>query len=63
MNEYVVRGVQLFLAAVLLVMTVTRFSWNHIGQNIINFTAVGIFGVGFDNLIMLYRAYLNKQSF
>jgi len=63
MNQYVVRGVQWLIAAILLGFTITRFSWNQIGQNIINLTAVGIFVLGLDNLIMAYRAYLNKQSF
>ena len=63
MKNYIIRGSQIFLAMILLVLSITRFSWNHIGQNIINLTAVGIFCMGWDNLIMLYRTYLNKQSF
>jgi hypothetical protein len=62
MNEYAPRIVQLVLAVPLLVLTITHFYWNKIGQNIINFTAVAIFVVGLDNIIMLYRFYLNKQS-
>jgi hypothetical protein len=63
MNDYILRGSQLFVAVILLILTITRFQWNHIGQNIINLTAVGIFSLGLDNLIMIYRTYLNKQSF
>jgi hypothetical protein len=63
MNTYLIRGSQIFIAIILLIFSITRFSWNHIGQNIINLTAVAIFCVGLDNLIMLYRTYLNKQSF
>lgn len=63
MNSKIVRGVQLFLAVVLFTLTATRFTWNHIGQNIINLTAVGIFILGLDNLLMVYRAYINKPSF
>jgi hypothetical protein len=62
MNEYAPRIVQLVLAVPLLVLTITHLYWNKIGQNIINFTAVAIFVVGLDNIIMLYRFYLNKQS-
>lgn len=63
MNEYIVRGVQVFIAIILFALTISRFAWNHIGQNIINLTAVGIFLLGFDNLCMIYRFYINKQSF
>jgi len=63
MNEYILRGGQILIAVILLVLTITRFSWNHIGQNIINLTATSIFVLGVDNLLMLYRAYINKQSF
>lgn len=62
MNDYIVRGSQLFIAFILLVLTIIRFSWNHIGQNIINLTAVGIFILGLDNLVIVYRTYLNKQA-
>ena len=62
MNDYIVRGSQLFIAFILLVLTIIRFSWNHIGQNIINLTAVGIFVFGLDNLVIVYRTYLNKQA-
>lgn len=63
MNEYIIRGVQIFIATILLIFTITRFTWNHIGQNIINLTAVGIFVLGLDNLLMIYRTYINKKSF
>jgi hypothetical protein len=63
MNEYIVRGGQLLIAIILFALTVSRFSWNHIGQNIINLTAVGVFILGVDNLLMVYRAYINKQAF
>lgn len=63
MNEYIVRGGQLLIAIILFAMSMSRFSWNHIGQNIINLTAVSVFIVGVDNLLMVYRAYINKQSF
>lgn len=63
MYEYVIRGSQLFIALILLILTITRISWNQIGQNIINFTAVAIFVLGLDNLIMVYRIYINKMSF
>lgn len=62
MYEYLIRGSQLFVALILLILTITRFSWNHIGQNVINLTAVGIFVIGLDNMVMLYRIYVNKQS-
>ena len=63
MNELIIRGVQIFIATILLVFTITRFTWNHIGQNIINLTSVGIFILGLDNILMIYRTYINKKSF
>lgn len=63
MNEYFVRGGQVLIGLILLTLTIIRFSWNHIGQNIINLTAFSIFLVGLDNIIMVYRLYINKPSF
>lgn len=62
MKEYAPRIVQLVIAIPLLILTITHFYWNKIGQNIINLTAVAIFIVGLDNIIMFYRFYINKQS-
>lgn len=62
MNGYAPRIVQLLIAAPLLVLTITHFHMNRVGQNIINLAAVVIFIIGLDNIIMLYRFYINKQS-
>jgi hypothetical protein len=62
LTSHIPRILQLSIALILLVLTLCRIGWNHIGQNIINFTAVIIFGVGLDRLLMAYTYYLNKQA-
>lgn len=62
LTTHIPRIIQLSIALILLILTLFRISWNHIGQNIINFTAVIIFIVGLDRLLMAYTYYLNKQA-
>jgi hypothetical protein len=62
LTSHIPRILQLSIALILLILTLCRLGWNHIGQNIINFTAVIIFGVGLDRLLMAYTYYLNKQA-
>ena len=57
-----VRIPQICIALVLGIFTLTHWSQNHIGQNIINITATLIFIIGLDNIVFFYRWYINKQS-
>jgi hypothetical protein len=62
-KQYAMRGIQLFIALIFIIFSISHFSMNHIGQNLINFTTVLIFIIGLDNIIIFYGQYFNKQSF
>ena len=62
MKEYIPRIIQTTLTIPMIVLTVTSWHNNHIGQNLINLIAIVTLLIGMDNIIIFYRCYIDEQS-
>ncbi len=59
----ILRGVQVCLAALLLVASIIIWRNNSVGQNILNLTTFIILLLGIDRLLLVYRFYVGTYSF
>ena len=57
------RIAQCTIGIVFFVLAIVNWRYNHIGQNILNLLATSIFFAGLDNIIILYRCYLEEPSY
>lgn len=63
MSEHTSRILQLCISAGFLVFTLIDWSYNRIGQNIINLTATSLFTLGLDRIVIVYQWYQGSSAF
>ncbi len=60
-QDHLSRIVQSLIALPLLILTISHWNENRIGQNLINLTTVSTYAIGLDYIIILYRWVMNFQ--
>ena len=61
--EYIPRIVQTIIALPMLILTMTYWNQNQIGENTINFATVVMYVIGFDHIIIPYRWIIDKKAY
>ena len=61
-QEHLSRIIQSIIALPLLILTISHWNDNQIGQNLINLSATATYVIGLDYIIILYRWFMNHQE-
>jgi di/tricarboxylate transporter len=61
-QEHLPRIIQSIIALPLLILTISHWNDNQIGQNLINLSATATFVIGLDYIIIIYRWLMNHQE-
>jgi hypothetical protein len=58
-QEHLSRIIQSLVALPLLILTISHWIENRIGQNLINLSTVATYAIGLDYIIIAYRWFMN----
>lgn len=61
-QDHISRIVQSIIALPLLILTISFWGSNHLGQNLMNLSTVVVYAIGLEYIIIAYRWFMNYQE-